>query len=271
MLPTTIAVNLPEIAHLGDHAISGRAIVPAVELLDFLLRLLGQQGIRVSTPLTMREVAFPRFLPADELSRCTFEVRLRDTDGGGVRTTFTSRIALPNGIERQRTHAEVTFGGAVPPPSMAPTEPPADFEVPAERVYRELVRFGPHFSNLRGTLRLARSAAWGTVESPTPPHANPSLAGCPYLLDSAMHLACVWGQRYAGTVAYPTGFASRSVLAPISAGQRRCAVVPRTVEPRRLTFDLWLLDGESRVCDAIAGLVMVSPAAGAQPPAWIVA
>jgi hypothetical protein len=86
-----------------------------------------------------------------------------------------------------------------------------------------------------------------------------------------MHLACVWGQRYAGVVAYPTGFASRNVFAPIPHGRRRCTAVARTVEPRRLCFDLWLSDDEDRVSDAIAGLVMVPLAAGAPPPPWILA
>jgi hypothetical protein len=270
MLPTTIDVSLPEIACLGDHAISGKAIVPAVELLDFLLHVLRQQGVDVATPLTMRDVVFPRFLAADEIPRCTFAVTLTAAEGNAVRAVFESRIALPNGIERKRTHAEVTIGGEVASPPL-PGETAADFEVSAEQVYRELVRFGPHFCNLRGTLRLARTGGWGTVESPAPPHANPSAAGCPYLLDSAMHLACVWGQRYAGIVAYPTGFASRKAPSPIASGRRRCAVVPRTVEPRRLTFDLWLSDDEGQVCDAIAGLVMVPLATGAPPPAWIVA
>lgn len=270
MLPTTIAVNIPEIACLGDHAISGKAIVPAVELLDILLHVLGQQGIPLDTPLTMRDAVFPRFLPADDLPRCTLAVSLAPEKGGHVRAAFESRIALPNGIERKRTHAEATFGGPVPSP-LSPPAPGADFEVSADRVYRELVRFGPHFANLRGMLRLGRSGAWGEVASPVPPHANPSAAGCPYLLDSAMHLACVWGQRYAGIVAYPTGFAARTVLRPLASGRRLCSVVPRAVEPRRLTFDLWLSDDDGHVCDAIAGLVMVPLAAGAPPPAWIVA
>lgn len=270
MLPTTIDVSLPEIACLGDHAISGKPIVPAVELLDFLLHVLHRHGGTTAAPLTMRDVVFPRFLAAEDLPRCTFAVSLASAEGNAVRASFESRIALPNGIQRKRTHAEATFGGDVPSPP-PPVEALPDFEIPAERVYRELVRFGPHFANLQGTLRLARTGGWGTVKSPTPPHANPSAAGCPYLLDSAMHLACVWGQRYAGIVAYPTGFASRKLLAPIAWGTRRCSVVPRSVEPRRLTFDLWLADEEAHVCDAITGLVMVPLAAGAPPPAWIVA
>lgn len=279
MLPTTLVVPLPDMPFLADHAISGKAIVPAVELLDLLLHVLDQQGVQLRQPLTLREVSFPRFLPADDLPRCSFEVALADASDGGVRATFSSRIALPGGMQRLRVHAQATFGAVAQadldpvshPVSAPPCESCVEYQVTAERVYRELVRFGPRFCNLRGSLALAPNAAWATVESPTPPHPTSSRAGCPYLLDSAMHLACVWGQRYAGVVAYPTELSSRTVFAPIAHGKRRATVVPRSVEPRRLVFDLWLIDQDHRVCDAVVGLAMVPLAAGPTPPAWIVA
>jgi hypothetical protein len=267
-LPSTIVVTLPEMAFLKDHAIAGKAIVPAVELIDILLHVLDRQGVKIAVPLVMRDVTFPRFLAADDLPRCVFEVTLAEASGG-VRTAFASKIALPGGISRTRVHAQATFGGvadfADPPAEARPA-----FEVPADRLYRELVRFGPHFCNLVGSVRLASNGAWASVGSPSPPHPNPSKAGCPYLLDSAMHLACAWGQRYAGIVAYPTGFSSRTVVSPIAAGRRRCVAVARTVEARRLVFDLWLTDAQDRVCDAVTGLVMAPLASGAPPPAWIV-
>ncbi len=269
MLPNPIVVTLPEMAFLGDHAIAGKAIVPAVELVDLLVHVVASHGAAVTTPLVMRNVSFPRFLPAEDIPRCTFEVALADATGGGFCATFSSRIGLPNGMVRSRVHAEVTFGGE-PGFAVPPGETPQAFEISAERVYRELVRFGPHFRSLRGPLRLAPAGAWAEVESPLPPHPRPSPAGCPYLLDGAMHLACVWGQRYAGMVAYPTGFASRTIVSPIASGKRRVVALPRTVEPRRLVFDLWLTDEQDRVCDTINGLVMVPLAAGEPPPGWIV-
>jgi hypothetical protein len=268
----TFPVSLPEIPDLGDHAISGKAIVPAVEILDFLLRFLDDQGVRLSDPLTMRDAVFPRFLPADDISRSRLDVMLEEapSSGGAIRATLASRIALPNGMERQRTHAAVTFGGDPAPMPPPPAETSPDFEVAAERVYRHLIPFGPRYCNLHDTIRLARDAAWATVASPVPPRPNLSRAGCPYLLDSAMHLACVWGQRYAGMVAYPTGFSTRTVRWPTAHGKRRCTVVPRGIASRTLTVDLWLTDEDRRVCDAVGGLVMAPTATGAPPPAWIV-
>ena len=84
-----------------------------------------------------------------------------------------------------------------------------------------------------------------------------------------MHLACVWGQRHAGYIAYPIGFAARVLHRPVAAGERRCIVVPRSVEPRQLLCDLWLFDDAGDLCDAVTGLAMSPLVTGPAPPSWI--
>jgi hypothetical protein len=274
-LPFTVPVVLPEVRDVRDHLIAGKATVPAVELLEFLVRTAAPHlgaGDTIPLPFSMSDAAFARFLPADEIDQCTFEVTLEHAGGHaglGVRATLTSRIALAGGMRRARVHAECTLAG---PPTATPSPPSeldCEFEVPAARMYRELIPFGPRFRNLRGTLRLGRTGATGLVRSPEPPRSPPPLAGCPYLLDAAMHMACLWGQRYAGVVAYPTGFATRLLTSPLAHGERRCIVVPRAVEPRRLLCDLWLTDGAGEICDGVLGLAMSPLAAASPPPAWI--
>jgi hypothetical protein len=268
--PVALSVVLPDLPDLADHHIAGKATVPAVELIELLVRTVaGHEGwpAPLALPLAMTEVGFHRFLPAADIPRCTFEVRL-DRVERGLRASLHSSIALPNGMKRSREHAQITFAAAAPPPP-PPRAASCDFELSAERVYRELIPFGPRYCNLRGTVRLGREGGAGVVRSPEPPRQPPPLAGCPYLLDAAMHLACVWGQRYAGVVAYPTGFATRVLAKPTTAGERWCSVAPRSVEPRRLLCDLWLLDGSGEVCDTVAGLAMAPLATGAPPPPWI--
>jgi len=218
----------------------------------------------------MRDGIFPRFLPADEVERCAFEILLEDVPGeaASTRATLTSRIALAGGISRKRTHAAITLGGsaaALPAPHIA-----GDFELPSDRAYAELIPFGPRYCNLRGTIQLGRDGGSAWVRSPEPAFPDPSRAGCPYLFDSAMHLACLWGQRYAGVVAYPTGFSARVIASPLAHGQCRCVVAPRSVAPPQLTFDLWLIDEDHRVCDATVGLALAPLHRGGQPPDWIV-
>ena len=269
-LPVTLAV-LPELA---DHTIQGKATVPAALLLDLLVHRVAEQNAQAAAyPLVMRDAAFPRFLPAEEIERCTFDISLEETPedaSAGTRATLTSRISLAGGIGRTRRHAVVIFGGSTNPLPPTPAEIACDVEVSAERVYAELIPFGPRYRNLHGEIRLGRDGGTGWVRSPKPSSPEPSRAGCPYLFDSAMHLACLWGQRYAGVVAYPTGFSARAIASPLAHGQRRCVVAPKTVDAHGLTFDLWLTDENQGVCDTIVALAMAPLARGAQPPAWIV-
>lgn len=269
-LPVTLAV-LPELA---DHAIRGKATIPAALLLDLLVRSVTAQEERpVTSPLVLRDAIFPRFLPADEVERCTFEITFEELLGEDetcTRATLVSRIALAGGIGRTRTHAAVTFGGSVGSLPEPPAKIACDVEVSAHRVYSELIPFGPRYRNLHGSIQLGQEGGTAWVRSPEPVSPAFSRAGCPYLFDSAMHLACLWGQRYAGVVAYPTGFGARVIALSLAHGQRRCVVAPKAIEPHGLTFDLWLTDENHRVCDTIAGLAMVPLAGGPQPPAWIV-
>lgn len=266
-----LSVAIAALPEFGDHRIQGKAIVPAAYLLDVMVRAATEAGLLRHAPFALRHASFPRFLPVEEIERCDFALVV-DPDEEGTHLALRSIIALPGGIQRTREHAVLSLGettSSVPKPDDFGVFE-GEFVVLAEQLYRELIPFGPRYRNLRGTLRLGRDGAQGIVQSPEPGFDRPSLAGCPYLFDSAMHLACLWGQRYAGVVAYPTGFASRTILAPTTRGQRLCVVSPRDRDPRGLAFDVWLLDENRRMCDAILGLSMVPLARGAAPPAWIV-
>jgi hypothetical protein len=263
---------MPAWAHLADHHIAGKATVPAVELMELLARAVGDHegwGARPPLPLGMGDVVFPRFLPADEIDRCTFQVEMARVEAG-VRASLHSRIDLPGGMQRSREHAAATFthSASVPP---RPTVPLCDYEVEAERLYSELIPFGPRYRNLQGTIGLGRTGGIGLVRSPASPSASERLLGCPYLLDAAMHLACVWGQRYGGFIAYPTALSIRLLVAPIAAGQRRCLVIPRRFEARQLLCDIWLDDEQGKTCEVVTALAMSPLSAGTTPPAWIIA
>jgi hypothetical protein len=268
--PVTLPAVLPDLPDVADHRIAGKATVPAVELLELLARFAAGHmgwGDSLPLPLAMTDVVFPRFLLVQAVPRCTFAVRLASLETG-LRASLTSTIGLPNRVKRLREHAVATFAPPPSPPSALPA-PDFDFEIEADRVYRELIPFGPRYRNLRGTIRLGRAGATGLVRSPEPPRRPPPLAGCPFLLDGAMHLACLWGQRYAGYIAYPTGFAARVLHRPVAAGERRCVVAPRFVSPRRVLCDLWLSDEAGVLCDAVTGLTMSPLVNGPAPPSWI--
>jgi hypothetical protein len=273
-VPRTLPVTLPDWPELTDHTIQGKATVPAALLLDLLVKAASGAGLSsasLEVPLIMRDAAFSRFLPADEIAHCTFEIALQDlaTEGqpGAQRATLTSRISLAGGIHRTRTHAAVTLGGQATAGFLP--QPTTDFEVSAKLAYQALIPFGPRYQNLHGELHFGCAGASALVCSPEPAFQEPSRAGCPYLFDSAMHLACLWGQRYAGVVAYPTGFCERVTPSPVAHGQRHCVVAPTSITPQKLMFDVWLTDDKHTVCDTVTGLAMTPLASGPKPPKWI--
>jgi hypothetical protein len=93
-------------------------------------------------------------------------------------------------------------------------------------------------------------------------------------LDAAFHAACVWGQRYAGVVAFPVGLAKRQIHVPceperLYEGQIRV----RKRNPQRLVFDIDITDevrGKGRLCEAVRAVVMRDVSGGRlKPPDWL--
>jgi hypothetical protein len=266
----SIPVTLPDLPGVGDHAIAGKATVPAVELMDLVVGRLADSPWKdlLAAPLVLTDVAFPKFLAVDEIGQCDFALTVEPL-APGARVTLASRRALANGMRRTRSHLVACFG--FPATETAPPgEVHAECYVPAARVYAELVRFGPRFRSLCGGLALGPEGASSKVHAAPDGRVHANLIGSPYLFDGAMHLACVWGQRYVGYVAYPTGFAARTIVVPTEREHRTCIVVPRSIDARRFTCDLWLVDDDHRLCDVTLGLVMAPLSSGPPPPDWIV-
>ena len=134
-------------------------------------------------------------------------------------------------VRRTKVHAAVEFAGARGPGSARPVDVAAAldgiaFEVPAEKVYAELVPFGPAYQNIIGSVYLTEDGAAGLVRGAQSP-APSSPLGSPFPLDAAMHAACAWGQRYRGYVAFPVGFRERIIIQPTRPGEDYyCRVLP---------------------------------------------
>ena len=116
------------------------------------------------------------------------------------------------------------FAASAPPVS----QPPADalaafhipgFEIPACRLYGELVPFGPAFQSVQDRVTLTESAAVARVYAVDHPGARGPL-GSPFPLDGSLHAACAWAQRYCGIVAFPVGFDERVIVQPIAPGEK---------------------------------------------------
>ncbi len=259
--------QLPNVPHLRDHAIGDVAVVPAVDLIAWLARATSER--RPSCAVRrMGSARFVRALPVEPFGRR--ELAMVWTDGPVCTASIWSRVQGMSGIVRNYEHASVEFDSpdAPLPPLPPPLPARASCEVPLapRRVYESLVPLGPWFHNLQGDIELSELGARATARVPA--HAEPNdLLGSPFLLDAALHLACVWGQRYAGVVALPTGFQRRTVVR-VPRDQAQCLVVPREANPRSLMLDVWLCDREGEVCDVVEGLQMMPWHAAAPPPSY---
>ena len=203
--------------------------------------------------------------------------------GGDLLAALETRLRSPNtGMRRTLRHAEMRFGQdrTVSPPAFETTAPPGKHEalLEADRVYPELVDFGPAFRNLRGRPQLDRRGVLAQVAgSPRGMHVagagGASPLGAVFPLDAALQAACVWGQVFRGLVTFPTAIESRLVPAPTAAGETYLArVSPQAGDDGDLCFDIWIHDRAGRLREAALGVHMRDLGHGRRrPPSWTAA
>lgn len=268
-----VSLTIPPWFH--DHRFNGRTILPAVEAMR-LLALTSQQHCPGLDPTAMGNGRFSRFLEIGPGDR-EIEVLIGlEKDGEQhIRASLYSRRRL-KAMTRTVSHCELSFSAES---TVAPAEshrpPPLPdapvLEVPAERIYRELVPFGPAFRTLQEKLSLAGEWAWGVLQAPDPPGSTRDQGplGNPFPLDGALHAACVHGQRLVDFVPFPVGFAERRIHQPTRSGERyRAQVRLRSRSANELVYDLWIVDRSERIRETVAGLRMRDASGGRiEPPA----
>lgn len=294
----------PLAPHLRDHAFADEAVFPAVEamrvLADAVAAFRGEMAPDGPEPagddapaVVIREARFEKFLPlpADAASVEVIRQITPRTDGSVEAALLTRRAMGKSGMIRRLEHARMIFAdrrvdlrssGEAPPaewpiPRNRGNEENEGFAVPADRLYAELVPFGPAFRNIVGEALLYPDRAEALVRAPLSLEVEDRSAnrshdlGSPFPLDAAFHAACAWSQRHAGVVAFPVGFAERRIIHPIAPGETvRSFIVPRGAEGGVLRFDLFLMDEGNALRETVTGLLMRDVSQGRwRPPEWI--
>jgi len=273
-LPIEISIR----PYLLDHCFNGQAVFPGVEAMAALA-----QAVR-------------RFRPAADvtsMSGITFDKFLHLDPGAGHVAAFSDISLYANGdvqavlTTKTRTkHAAMTrvkHHAALLVPRQADPLPelPLDlacapegvgFPVGSENIYPDLVAFGPFYRNVAG-LHLTPGGAVAEIRTPAdeagPPPAG--LLGSPFALDAAFHVACVWGQRFAGIVAFPVAVDRRRIVAATRPAETYFVhVLPIQTDPDLLVFDLRIYDRRGCLQEACAGVHMRDVSGGKmRPPEWI--
>ena len=265
------AVAIPIQPWFRDHAVSGQAIFPAVESMLLLAEVAREivPGIAVTS---MADAVFSRTLPIPQQGNelpvlVEYEEERQDSR---LQLKLLSKLQFKK-MSRVIEHARITFGAApgeniVAEPSK-PTDSPLIIE--AERIYGELVPFGPSYRSLVGPLLLWEGYALGTLRVPPAvrPQAMEKEMGSPFPLDGAMHAACVLGQCTAGFVPFPVAFGRRDILQPTRAGEQYTATVTLvSCDAEEIRCDLALYDGKGNLCETVQDLQMRDISRGTLTP-----
>jgi len=275
-----VPLEIPLPPWLQDHRFGETAVLPAVEIMALLARAAAREYPGVATG-HIRGARFDRFLKIPpRVGRVAATAVLTPLADGGLRAALETRFRSPNtAMRRTLRHAEMHFGedGAVSAPAFEAAGSPGGREalLDAERIYPELVDFGPAFRNLRGRLHLGprgvlARVAGGPRGARNAGDGGNSPLGAVFALDAALQAACVWGQIFRGVVAFPTAIARRTVAAPTAAGETYLArVSPKAGDGGDLCFDIRILDRAGRVRETALGVHMRDLSRGRlRPPPW---
>jgi hypothetical protein len=275
-------LEIPILPSMRDHAFDGRVMFSAAELLSLMAAQVAAQFPCLANAEQV-DAFFPRFLllPSEEDRALPVLLEVETHAEGGITARLLHKFQSRSGaLSRLREHVRVRFRTENPedvfPPSLDKAgELSGDvFEIPAERIYKELIPFGPAYRNIRWNIRLNPQGAVALLSTGRNSFCDPypgRFPGAPLISDAAFQAACVWGQRYSGRVVFPVGFGRRCfprVLQP--EGSYLCRVLPVNTIGEILVFDLWIYDQDETLCEAILGLRMTDVTAGRiLPPFWV--
>ena len=266
---------LPIPPWLRDHHFAGRAVLPLVEAIGLLARLIAEKFPEIDVT-RLNNANFDKLLvlPEEDVLPIFIELERRD-ERQAYAALMTKKVGK---ISRLLHHAQMLFGGGIEtaPGQSSKPPPPENGSAPSwaiirEKIYAELVPFGPSYRSLHGELYLQGDTASGTLIAPDLPLSCPALPH-PFLLDGAMHAACVHGQSFCGFVPFPVGFAAMEVEKAGSLQQpgrvyhTHCRLLAAAKNELRYNVRVW---GDGGIMN-VAGSVMRDVSGGAiKPPAWM--
>ena len=260
MTTARLPITIPIHPWFRDHCFNDKIILPAVETLLLLATEVNKKYPEIDIRV-MEDARFTRFLeiPPQSTSLDALVDCSRTADGS-IQAKLLSRVQF-KAMARIFEHGEVVFPAAKKnEPSVTYPEPMEGVvtEISANRIYRELVPFGPAYQALQETLSLSAHGASGIVKAPALPETEiMKLLGSPFPLDGALHAACVHGRQSVNFTPFPVGFDQRIVICATRPGenyQTKVFLIDRTED--QLVYDLKIFDMDGRNCETVTGIRM---------------
>ena len=229
-LPLEIEVR----PYLFDHRFEGNAVLPAVEAMQLLA-----ESTRAHLPYAdmrcITNAAFDKFLhihPGDVRIEAFNEIVMYENSDVTSKLITITRSKKAS-ITRVKAHVTIGFTNKkqeLPDLSvhLISALKGTYFDIPSDKIYSDLVPFGPAYHNITGNLHVSEKETVANIIAPVHSDALSSPLGSCFPLDAAFHAACVWGQRFSGIVAFPVGFEKRFILRPTRSGENYIArIVPK--------------------------------------------
>ncbi len=265
---------------LLDHRFEGKAVLPAVEAMQLLA--LSTQNYLPDTDVRFIENAkFDKFLyiePDTPSVEAFNEIELFK-NGCITAKLITKKRSKNAGITRIKEHVVLQFSDKKPDINAPPLDifsagDKGCFNIQSDKLYKDLVPFGPSYQNIKGTLPVSEKGAMANIHAPRTGSGDDSAMplGSPFPLDAAFHAACAWGQRYMSVVGFPVGFDKRLVVQPTQPGDSYTGyIIPVKTSPDLLIFDIYIYDVNGVLRESILGVQMRDVSAGRmKPPGWVV-
>ena len=246
--------------------------MPAVEAME-LLAAHTRRHFSKNAARTLSDIRFDKFMFLDSPEPPMVFVTISTGNDGTRSCMLTSRFKSPGKtITRTLTHATLSIEDRLP----VVVQPPMDTaacvtgrvtRVDVDRIYSEMVPFGPAYRNIRRLL-ISPDGALARVGSPDPPDPRTDLClGSPYVLDAAFHAACVWCQRFCNTVAFPVAMRHRIIVRPTRLDEPYTArIVPVRSDESPFVFDIFIYDDKGTLRETVQHAQMRDVSGGRTTP-----
>ncbi len=256
-------VTIPVQPWFKDHSLGGKIVLAAVETMILLAAIAKKNHPNIDIKV-MEDVRFAKFMEIPQQSSSVSAlVECEENRDDRLHSKLLSQVKIGK-MRRIKEHGEIFFPAIAAPPQPIPeidqSQPSAPVnEITSQKLYRELVPFGPHYQTLQGKIYLSDRCAWGRLKAPKLPFTSPvqQVLGSPFPLDGAMHTACVMGQQFVDFTPFPVGFRRRIITRPTQPGDAyitKVNLISQTAVEQ--IFDLSIFDADGEVFETVNELRM---------------
>ncbi len=283
-MSTRLPLEIEIYPYLLDHRFEGKAVLPAAETMQ-LLAVSTQKHLPDTDIRYIENAKFDKFFYIEpytiqdtNIVEAFNEIEMNE-NGGITAKLITKTRSIKAGITRIKEHAVMQFTAGKHdikpfPLDTVSAQIKRGFNIPSNKLYSDLVPFGPAYHNIKDTLFVSEKGAIGSIQAPKQRATNnlEMPLGSPFPLDAAFHAACAWGQRYLSVIGFPVGFDKRIVIESTRPGNSYiCLILPVNVDTDLLVFDIWLYDLNGILFEAVPGVKMRDVSAGRmRPPHWVI-